>query len=346
MAYIRQSYDGLVKKGVNKVSDRAVALDPAKRTVRTAGGQSFGYDRLIVAPGIEMRFDAIEGYSEAVSEKLPHAWKAGKQTEILKAQIEAMPDGGVFLMVAPPNPYRCPPGPYERASLVAEYLQRNKPKSKVIILDPKEGFSKQGLFQQGWDARYDNGGEPLIEWVGGADGGLVERVEVAARTVVAKAGRFEGAVINVIPPQRAGKVAHEFALADQSGWCPVNQRTYESRLVEGVHVIGDACIAGPVPKSAYGANSEAKVCAMAVAALLNGQDPPAQPTWVNTCYSLVAADYGISVAGVYFLDAEGKTAENKDAGGVSPKAAPPENRLLEARYADGWYRNIVADTFG
>ena len=334
-------YDALAKKhGVDMVFDEVVEIDAKAKKVKVAGGTTLEYDKLIVSPGVDFKYEAIKGYSQAVAEKeMPHAWKAGPQTLLLRKQITAMPDGGKVIIVAPPNPFRCPPGPYERAAQIAHYLKLHKPKSKVIILDPKDNFSKQGLFETGWKQYYGS----MIEWVSGAAGGNVEAVDAAAMTVQAQLEQFKGDVINVIPPQKAGAIALAAGLADAKGWCPVNPQTFESTLHKDVYVIGDSCIAGEMPKSGYAANSEAKVAAAAIIAAINGAPLP-ETSYVNTCYSVIAPDYGISVAGVYRLQ-DGSIKSVPDSGGVSPASAAPRVRALEAQYAYSWFKNITADMF-
>ncbi len=340
-------YDALASRhGVRIVPDRAVGLDPASRTVRLAGGSTLGYDRLIVAPGIDFRWEAIEGYGESVAETVPHAWQAGVQTIRLREQLAAMADGGVYLVAVPPAPFRCPPGPYERVSMVAHYFKEHKPKSKILLLDAQEKFSKQGLFEQGWKDLYGYGTDTsLIERIPGPEG-KVTRYDAAARAAIAGSlGTSHRAdVLNLIPPQRAGALASAFGLTDASGWCPVDHRSWESTLVPGVHVIGDASIAAPMPKSGFCAASQAKVCAAAVSSLLRDQPVP-EPVWINACYSLLAPTYGISVAMVYGLSPEGKVMEIKGAGGVTPKT-DPRSLFLEARSALHWYDAIRADSFG
>jgi sulfide dehydrogenase [flavocytochrome c] flavoprotein subunit len=288
---------------------------------------------------VDFRWEKIQGMSAEVAEEIPHAWKAGPQTLKLRKQLEAMSDGGIFYIVAPPNPFRCPPGPYERAAQVAHYFSQQKPKSKIIILDAKDAFSKQGLFMAGWKAKYGD----MIEWVSGANGGIVESIDPKTRTLVGQVEEFKGDVINLIPPQKAGPIAQTAGLADASGWCPVNQQTFESDIHKDVHVIGDACIAGAMPKSGYAANSQGKVCAAAIVAAVNGKAAP-EPSYVNTCYSIIAPDYGISVAGVYELK-DGKIVSIKGAGGLSPANADARTRALEVQFAIGWFRNITADMF-
>jgi sulfide dehydrogenase [flavocytochrome c] flavoprotein subunit len=293
---IKVGYDGLKAHGIEVVQDSATGIDGAAKVVKTASGKDLPFDRCVVAPGVEMLYGKIEGYSEEAAQKLPHAWKAGEQTAILRKQLEDMADGGTVVIAAPPNPFRCPPGPYERASQIANYLKHHKPKSKVIILDSKQKFSKQGLFVQGWEKFYGYGTDnSLIEWRPGPDAAVV-KVDAAGMTAETSFGdEIKADVLNVIPPQRAGAIAHTSGLADDSGWCPVDQKTFESTLVKGVHVIGDACVAGAMPKSGYAANSQGKVCAAAVVAMLN-EGEVGVPSYVNTCYSIVAPGWGISVA--------------------------------------------------
>jgi len=340
--FIAHDYKAMHNKhGVKVVHDSAVDIDPDAKKVRLAGGSTLPYDRLVVSPGIDLRWDAIEGYDEASSTAMPHAWKAGKQTMMLRKQLEAMPDGGVVIIAPPPNPFRCPPGPYERASLIAHYLTRNKPRSKILIFDAKEKFSKQPLFEQGWQALYPG----MIEWISEADGGAIDGVDVKAMNVKPMFGEPQhGDVVNVIPPQKAGAIAEVAGLADDSGWCPIDQRTFESRVQKSIHVIGDAAIANPMPKSGYAASSQGKVCAAAIVASLRGQEMP-EPSYVNTCYSLVGPDYGISVAAVYRLGDDGIEVV-EGAGGVSPKDVDAYFRSSESRYAVGWYQSITADIWG
>jgi sulfide dehydrogenase [flavocytochrome c] flavoprotein subunit len=344
---LKVGYDGLKARGINLVHDTATGIDAEKKVVKTAGGTEFGYDRCIVAPGIQILFDKVEGYSEEAAQKLPHAWKAGEQTQILRKQLEDMADGGVVVISAPANPFRCPPGPYERASQIAHYFKANKPKSKVIILDSKQAFSKQGLFTQAWERLYGYGTDnALIEWRPGPDA-AVSLVKVDEMTVETGFGdEIKADIINIIPPQRAGEIAQTSGLADDSGWCPVEAISFESKLQKGIHVIGDACIAGAMPKSGYAANSQAKVAAAAVVAMLKGEEP-GTPSYINTCYSIVGTDYGISVAGVYRMAEDGSTIKDVEgSGGVTPMDAPDWALAREVQYAYSWYKNIVEDSFG
>jgi len=334
------TYDRVVADGITLARTTATAVDAHARSVTLAEGPRLSYDRLVLAPGIDIRWGALTGYDEAAAGQLPHAWRAGEQTLLLRRQLEAMADGGLVVIVAPANPFRCPPGPYERASLIAHYLKTRKPKSKLVILDAKDTFSKQRLFQQAWTELYPG----LLEWVPLSKGGQVVSVDAATRTLVTDFGQHKPAVANVIPPQRAGRIAEVAGVADRTGWCPIDPVTFESKLQPGIHVIGDAAIAGAMPKSAFAANSQAKTCAAAVLQLLTGATPSA-PKLINTCYSLVAPDYGISVAGVY-QPSGGQLADVPGSGGVSPAEAPRATRAAEAVLAEAWFRTITAEVFG
>ena len=338
---VTHGLDGLRRRGVTVIEGEAVAVDAERRTVRLAGGASLAYDRLVLSPGIDLKWNAVESYDEAVTMRMPHAWKAGTQTAILRRQLESMDDGGLVVIAVPDNPYRCPPGPYERASLIADYLRRHKPRSKVLVLDGKDGFSKQGLFREGWERLYPG----MVEWVGFSDGGNVVGVDPGAMEVRTDFESIRADVVNVIPPQRASRLVDTAGLAAGGDWCPVDQRTFESEVVSDIHLLGDAVLAGAMPKSGFSANSQAKVCARAVVARLREEEPP-EPTFINTCYSLLSADYGISVAAVYRLDEHGTIASVPGAGGVSPANAPLAFRRAEADYARGWYASITADMFG
>ncbi|MCA3423538.1 MAG: FAD-dependent oxidoreductase [Roseomonas sp.] len=348
MNSITFGYEKLAARGVRVVHQSVVAVDAAAKQVRLADGAQVPYDRLIMSPGIDLRWGAIEGYDEAASERMPHGWVPSLQPiSLLRRQLEAMPDGGNFMMVIPDNPFRCPPGPYERISMVAEYLKRAKPRSKLIALDAKNGFSKQPLFQDAWAELYPG----IIEWRGASNDGRVTRVNAAAMEVETEFGeKLKGAVINVIPPQMAAKIARDAGLANQSGWCPIKPATLESTQVEGIHVLGDATIAAPMPKSGFVASSHAKHAVACIAASLAGRAPPSA-TFFNTCYSHVGPDYGISIVGVFRPGANG-FAEVEGSGGVSPRNAAltaerrREHRQLEALYADGWYYSITGEMFG
>jgi sulfide dehydrogenase [flavocytochrome c] flavoprotein subunit len=328
------------RHGVEVVQDRAAALDPAAHSVTLAGGQTLPYDRVVLSPGIAFRWNALEGYDESAAERMPHAWKAGPQTALLRAQLEAMDDGGVVAIAVPEPPFRCPPGPYERASLIAHYLKTEKPRSKLLILDASDSFSKQDLFTAAWRELYPG----LIEWVPRSQGGQVIRVDPEAMVLHTDFEEVPVGVANVIPPQCAADIARAAGLDEGQGWCAVDGRTFESTVHPGVHLLGDAILAGDMPKSGFSANSQAKVCAAAIAALLRDRQPT-EPALINTCYSLVAPDYGISIGGVYEV-LDGGIVAIKGAGGLSPQDADRAFRKREADYARSWYANITADMFG
>ncbi len=339
LSTLQFGYDGLRRAGIDVVHESAVGVDPEARRVRLRDGVEFAYDRLVVAPGVDLRWDAIPGYSESAASTMPHAWKAGEQTILLRRQLEAMDDGGVVIMSVPANPFRCPPGPYERASLIAHYLKTRKPRSKLIVLDAKDQFSKQRLFTAAWKTLYPE----TLEWISLSSGGRVREIDPATKTLVTEFGSHRADVANIIPPQRAGSIASAIGVADQTGWCPIDPVTFESRLVPNVHIIGDAAIGGAMPKSAFTANAQAKTCASAIVQLLRGANPAA-PKLINTCYSLVAPDYAISIAGVY-TPKNGLLAEVDGTGGTSPLDAPAATRAAEAAYAESWYRAMTGEVF-
>lgn len=341
---LKFGYDKLSERGVNVVHDEVTNIDTESRTITTLSGDSYPYDRCIVSPGIDFKFDLIDGYSEELIETFPHAWKAGNQTTLLRQQIASMNNGDVFILAAPGNPYRCPPAPYERASQVAHYFKHHKPNSKVIILDPKTGFAKQGQFEEGWMNLYGYGtDDSMIEWVSG-DG--ISAFDAANKTITTASGeRYQGDVINIVPQQKAGSIAATSDLIDSSGWCPINVRSFESTHYSNIHVIGDASIASPLPKSGFAANSEAKACALAIAALLNGREP-GRTSFTNGCYSLVGDDYAISVVAVYRLSEDGSSIQAvSGAGGATPLLAPDEDKLIDVKYAYSWYNNFTKDVF-
>lgn len=334
---IGHDFSDLKAQGIQVIHDYATAVDAEKKYVQLGNGEELSYDKLLLAPGVDFQWNAIEGYDKAASQLAPHAWKAGPQTQLLKQQLEAMPDGGVFVMVAPENPFRCPPGPYERASMVAHYFKHNKPNSKILILDAKDSFSKQGLFQQGWKQHYGD----MIEWVPYSQDGKVMRVAAENLEVETEFGTIHKAdVLNVIPPQKAGAIAFAAGVTDASGWVPVHTDTFESKLVPDIYVVGDATIASPMPKSGFSANAQAKVAAAAIVNSLLDQSA-VEPFYANTCYSLIAPEHGISVASAYALDADGKLVETS--GGVSPIDADAQFRELEAAYGAAWYDAIASD---
>lgn len=339
---ITHGYQAHEKRGINIVHDKVTQVDASAKQVTLSNGEKVTYDKLVLSPGIDFKWDEVDGMKAADAELIPHAWQGGPQTSILKNQLSGMKNGGTFIIAPPGNPFRCPPGPYERVSLVAHYLKQHKPKSKILILDAKNKFSKQPLFMQGWNKLYPG----LIEWVGADKGGRIDQVDVKNKIIHTESGdNHKADVINFIPPQQAGIISKIAGLTNDDGWCPVNQRTFESKIHADIHIIGDASIAGKMPKSGFAANSQGKVCAAAIVTGLKGMDMP-DPSYVNTCYSLVSPDYGISVAAVYRYSKDKGIFKVKGSGGVSPKNADNAYRKREARFAKGWYDSITSDSFG
>jgi len=340
LAEQRFGYDKVKLDGIDVALSAATAIDPQARSVTLAAGDKLTYDRLVLAPGIDFRWDAIQGYDQAAAEQIPHAFRGGEQTALLRRQLEAMENGGTVVIAAPVNPARCPPAPYERASLIAHYLKQNKPRSKVIVLDAKDSFTMQRLFENAWKEFYPD----LIEWVPLSSGGVLSSVDVASRTLMTDFDKYEAAVANVIPPQKAGRLAQIAGVADRTGWCPVDPLTFESKLQPRIHVIGDAAIAGAMPRSASAANSQAKICAAAVVKLFAGETPAAAML-TSACYSLIAPDYAISQTGSYrpiddqFNEADGGIV-------VSPLDAPRALRQQEAAAAETWFDTITAEVWG
>jgi len=333
---LTRSRDGLRKYGVQIVNDDATTVDTSKKVVRLARGGDLAYERLIVSPGIDFLFNEVEGYAAAMnSGRVLHAWKAGAQTVELRKQLVAMKDGGVYVLAIPTAPYRCPPGPYERVCQVASYFKQAKPRSKVLLLDANPDVTSKGpLFKRAWEELYKG----IIEYRGGSTVVAVDANSMTARTDF---DRIKADVLNVVPPHRAGDIAVKAGLISQKNrWCDVDWRTLESKAVKGVHVLGDATLsASGMPKSGHMANSQAKVCAAAVIALLNGREPSVNPVMNNTCYSFVSDREVIHVASVHQWDAaQGTTIPVKGAGGVSSARSE-----LEAAYGWSWARNIWAD---
>lgn len=333
-------YAHIAGEGVKFVNQAAVAVDASARKVTLADRSELAFDRLVVAPGIDFRFEALPGYTAASAEIMPHAWTDGAQTLALRRQITAMEDGGVVVISSPANPARCPPGPYERASMIAYYLKQRKPKSKIIILDAKDTFTMQRQFQNAWTDLYPG----MIEWVGVGQGGNVTEIETATRTFVTDFDKVKADVGNVIPPQKAGAIARLAGVVDRTAWCPVDPVTFESQLRPGIHVIGDAAIAGTMPKSASAANEEGKICARAVVQMLRGEKPD-DPKLTGLCYSLIASDYAISISGVY-RPVNGQYAEVEGTSVTSQVEAPRTLRAQEASFADAWFKTITRDVFG
>lgn len=339
MADITTPYDNLSKRhGVKVVRDMVASIDPAKRTVKLASGGELPYDRLILSPGIDFMWDTLPGMAKpGATDKVLHAWKAGPQTLALRQQLEAMPDGGVYALSIPLAPYRCPPGPYERACMVASYFKKAKPKSKVIIFDANDDItSKKGLFMKAWDEHYKG----LIEYR--PKHKLVD-VDAATNTLKFEFNDdFKAGVANVLPTQRAGEIAVKTGLATANArWCEVDFLTFESKAAKNIHVLGDAIqIAPGMPKSGHMANQHGKTCAAAVVSLLQGKEAPSLPIYANTCYSFVTATDVVHVASVHKYDAAQKTMLTvPGSGGLSSAASE-----LEGQYAMAWARNIWADS--
>jgi len=336
--YIKHDYEDLKKNyGIIVLYEKVKKVDAASSSVILQSGEAIKYTKAIVSPGIDFKYE--KGYVKGSEMYAPHAYKAGPQTVLLREQLENMKDGGTYVMVSPPNPFRCPPGPYERISLVAHYLKKHKPNSKIIILDQKKKFSKQSLFMEGWENLYGD----MIDWRSVEFGGKVESIDPKNLTIKTDEEEIKADVINYIPSQKAGQLAFDSGLT-KGDWCPVNNMTFESRIHKGVYVIGDSSISSKMPKSGFSANSQAKIAALQVARILKGLPIVTPPKLANTCYSLLSPSYGISVAAVYEAQ-EDKIVKVKGAGGLSPLGADEGFRMQEAEYAVGWYKNQVADIF-
>jgi len=324
--------------GINVVHDWAIGVDRDAKTVTLAGGGTLPYDRLVLSPGIDFKDGAVPGWDVSAQQKMPHAYKAGSQTQLLKAQLEAMPQGSTYCMVAPPNPFRCPPGPYERVSMVAHHLKANNPTGKILIVDPKPKFSKQALFQEGWSNHYDG----MIEWIGPDFGGDKVEVRPDAMEVVIDGEVTKVDVCNVIPAMKAGKIAEIAGVTNDKGWAPVHAATMASKADENIHVLGDSSHQGDMPKSGFAANSQAKVAAMAIRGALTGSKVfPAKFT--NTCWSLLDTDDGIKVGATYEATDE-KIA--KTDGFISKTGEDAALRKATFEESVGWYDGITSDMFG
>ena len=323
--------------GINVVHDWAVDVDRDARTVTLAGGATLSYDKLILSPGIDFVDGAVPGWDVTAQNAMPHAYKAGSQSELLRAQIEAMPEGGTFAMIAPPNPYRCPPGPYERVSMVAHKLKQINPTAKILVVDPKAKFSKQGLFEEGWTKHYSG----MIERIGPDFGGDNVSVDPAAMTVDIDGSVESVDVCNVIPAMKAGRIA-EIAGVTEGNWAPVNAADMSTKADPDVYVLGDASAQGDMPKSGFSANSQAKVCANAVRGALTGSKVfPAR--FSNTCWSLIDTDDGVKVGATYEATPE-KIA--KVDGFISQTGEDSALRKATYEESEGWHAGITADMFG
>jgi NADPH-dependent 2,4-dienoyl-CoA reductase/sulfur reductase-like enzyme len=335
---ITHTYDKVSREGVKVVHEAASAIDRDKKEVVLASGR-VPYDRLVVAPGIDLKFDSVPGYSEAAAEVMPHAWKPGAQTELLVRKLNALKDGDTIVMVCPPNPYRCPPGPYERISMFAHVLkQKGHTKSKIIALDPKPNFSKQALFMEGWEKHYPG----VIEWQDPKMHGGIKGVDPKTGEIKTDLASYKATLANVIPAQMAGKIARDAGLAEASGWCPILPESMKSKMDANIFVVGDACIPGDMPKSAFSANSQAKVAAMTIRGeLANARTFPARYT--NTCWSLIAPDDDVKVGGAY-EPGDGKLKASSTF--VSQKGEGASLRKQNYNESVDWYAGIVGDIFG
>jgi len=327
--------DALAQAGVRFVHARAKALDAHARVLRLDDGARVPFDACVVAPGIRFLWNTPEGYDEAASQRMPHAWEAGAQTTRLADLLRTMDDGGTFAISVPAGLMRCPPGPYERASLVAEFLAKHKPRSKVLIFDANNRFPRQESFTAAWKELYGD----RIEWIPVTEGGAVERVDVRASTLYTSSGAHRVAVANVIPPQAPGAFALDAALASGHGWCPVDPMTFESTLVPHVHVIGDACIADAMPKAASSALSQAQQCAAAIVARFANRAPPT-PALDSVCYSALAQDRSLAIHARFRVDGGHIVAES------APSEPPPAISAVERDAAIAWYRSIRHSAFG
>lgn len=325
--------DGLRRKGVRYIRDRVASVDGGTRRVKLGSGATLAYDRLVVAPGIRLLWNTPLGYDEKAARRLPHAWIAGEQTALLAAQLKSMRDGGIVAISVPEGLMRCPPGPFERASVIAAYLKRYKPKSKVLIFDANNHFPKQDVFEATWRALYPG----MIEWIASTEGGVVDRVDVDNATLYTSHGAHRVDVANIIPPQAPGQLALDAGLCGGHGWCPVDASSFESVQVKNVHVIGDACIAGAMPKSASAANSQAVQCARAIASSL-AEKPIPSARYDSVCYSLLARDRALSIHGAFHA-ANGEI--TADVATSDSQASPQQ----EVTLAEQWYRELVAASF-
>ncbi len=336
---LQHGYEKLSAADISVVNDLATAVDRAAKTVTLASGTVLPYDRLVLSPGIDFKEGSVPGWSvEAHAEIMPHAYKAGPQTQLLKKMVEEMPQGGTFAMIAPPNPYRCPPGPYERISMVAHVLKERNPTAKILILDPKDKYSKQALFEEGWGKHYDG----MIEWIGPEFGGGAVEVRPETMEVLIEGEAQKVDVCNVIPGQVAGKIAALAGVTDDTGWAPVDPFSMKARADANIWVLGDASAQGDMPKSAFSANSQAKVAAMAIRGELLGTKVfPAK--YSNTCWSLIETDDGVKVGASYEPTAEKIASVESFISATGEDAA-----LRKATYEEslGWYAGITTDIFG
>ncbi len=337
-ASIGHTYDGLaINHGVNVVHDWAMSVDGAGKQVKLASGATIGYDKLVLSPGIDMKYDSVPGYSVDAQDTMPHGWKSGSQVQLIKAQVESMKEGGTFVMVPPPNPYRCPPGPYERVSMIAHILKQKNPTAKILVLDPKEKFSKQALFQDGWETYYDG----MIEWIGSDFHGGIKSVNPETLEIKTESDTFKADAASVVPGQKAGGIAHTAGVTD-GDWAPIVPATMASKADPNIHVLGDASVASAMPKSGFSANSQAKVAANAIRGELTGSKV-FDPRFSNTCWSLIATDDGVKVGANYKAGAEKIEVVDKFISKTGEDSALRKSTYEES---EGWYSGITSDMFG
>jgi NADPH-dependent 2,4-dienoyl-CoA reductase/sulfur reductase-like enzyme len=334
---IGHNYYGLsVNRGVNVVHDWALSVDSAAKKVNLGSGASVSYDKLVISPGIDLKYDSINGYSAEAQSKMPHAWKSGTQVQLLKSKVKGMKKGGTFVMVPPPNPYRCPPGPYERVSMIAHQFTKTNPTAKIIILDPKKKFSKQGLFMEAWQRHYPG----MIEWLDPETHGGIKNINVDTMEFETDLETFKADAASVVPAQKAGAIAMN-AGVNKGDWCPIVATSMQSQADENIYVLGDASIAKSMPKSGFSANSQAKVAANHIRGSLTGSKIfPAR--YSNTCWSLVSTNDGIKVGASYKGGAEKIDVTSKF---VSKTGESAELRKATYEESIGWYEGITSDMF-
>ena len=336
---ITHDYGKVAREGVRVIHEWASAIDRDRKVVRLASGLRVPYDRLVVAPGIDLKYESVPGYSEAAAEAMPHAWRAGAQTQLLRKRLDALVDGDLIVMVAPPNPYRCPPGPYERVSMFAHVLKhKGHKRSMIVVVDPKAAFSKQALFMDGWEKHYPG----MIQWHDPKMHGGIKGVDPTTNEVKTDLATHKAALVNVIPAQMAGRIARDAGLANDTGFCPIDPESMKSKMDANVFVLGDACIPGDMPKSAFSANSQAKVAAMIIRGeLAQGCVFPAR--YSNTCWSLIAPDDDVKVGGTY-EPGDGKIKQVSTF--VSQKGDAADIRRQNYKESQDWYAGIIGDVFG
>ena len=334
---IGHTYDAMAANhGVNVIHDWAVSVDGAGKTVELGSGVKVGYDRLVIAPGIDLKYESVNGYSIDAQDNMPHAWKSGTQVALLKSQVENMREGGTFVMVPPPNPFRCPPGPYERVSMIAHILSKKNPKAKIIVLDPKEKFSKQGLFMEGWEKHYPG----MVEWIPASISGGVKNINLDTMEIETDIDTFKADAASVVPAQKAGAICNRAGVAD-GDWCPIVPATMQSRADENIHVLGDASVASAMPKSGFSANSQAKVASMAIRGALTGSKT-FEPRFANTCWSLIDSGDGVKVGANYKAGSDKIEVVDKF---VSKTGEGDELRKSTYEESEAWYSAISADMF-